>query len=621
MSNTITRTQLPPTRSGSRRLPLEEFKSSQAMTENRAQTPEIPNDDLVQMRHTSSASLIAAYNRASGGHAVETIKPLSNNPLLKLSKEEKPKRDYIKYPFMLYEDSDHYYYSDNSQNFWQETRSNMEESKNEKTKDISSGVTNFEEGDDELREELYDVHTQTKAKTLWALSSGLSTLEKSSSPFGRDEKVVNLDVKSIISRPSSSRSSRSARSNPLVPGPFRDLIDAVDASGTKFQEIDESKDPTKRTYMTDARGRSVSSIYHPNTKRPSRISNLVENVAITNESLYTYISTENVTILDLERCVDIGNKVLKSIGEFCPRLKSLNLQHCSQLRDSTIRIIVNGCADLQNINIGMCHLITDDSIVEIFTHCRKLTVMSLHSCELVTGEISFPLTKNTPNLQVVDISYCTKFSDIALQFLSEYCPNLHHLDISGCPLIQDEGLISICKHCPQLRTLRATILSQPTITNETLSFITNYARGVEVLELSGVFQIRDQTVQEICKFAQRLEFLSLSGCPQITDASIHTISETCHNLKCLEVAGCRKIGVQALLELIHKVTKLRRLVVTRCNISAEELDILQKFTNGRVAVLKQEPKPKEIIREYFTIEKEQPKKKKKVVKKKDKKAK
>ena len=603
-----------PTRGGSRP-PLVPIDSGSYPSRSTSQTPEVPTNELVSMR-PSSSSYLNSYNRT-----VTSTQPKTNF-LKQLAGEEKPKRDYVKYPFLLQDgEEDQYYYSSNAKSFWSESRANVKEAPYEKLKDISTGITDFEPGDEALRDEMHNVINQTKAVTLWALSSGLSNVDTSGSVFSREDNVVNVDVKAILSRPNSASSSKSARMSRAspVPGPFDELIDVIENSGTKFKSVSEMKDPTTRTYILNPSGRSTNTIYHRNTKRPTRLSDLVEHINITNESLYTYISTENVRVLDLERCVDLDNKVLKSIGEFCPRLKTLNLQHCSQVRDSTIRIIANGCCDIQSLNIGMCHLLTDDSLIEIFTHCTKLNVLSAHSCDLITGDTSFPLTKNAPELQVLDISYCPKISDLAIQFLSEYCLKLRHFDISGCSLIQDEGLISMCKHCPQIRTLRATILSQPTITNDTLKFLTNYARNLEVLELSGVIQITDATVAEICKYGSKLEFISLSGCPAISDDSIQSISDYCRNLKCLEIASCRKVGVQALLELIHKVPKLKRIVVTRCNISEEELEILRKFTNGRTTVIKHLPIPKEPTPEYFCVVKE-PTKKKGVTRKKKKKA-
>ncbi|KAL9642582.1 hypothetical protein ABK040_011147 [Willaertia magna] len=407
--------------------------------------------------------------------------------------------------------------------------------------------------------------------------------------------------------------------------PFEDLIDSVGSSGKYYQSTifnnsdkmsvnSQQSDSTWRTYMTSETGRTVSSIYHPNTRRPSRIKHFIEKSVVTNESLYKYISTENVRHLNLERCIYIDNKILKSIGEYCSKLETLNLQHCTQLKDSTIRVIVNGCPDIKSLNIGMCHLITDESIFEIFLHCKKLQVLSLHSCDLVTGETSFANVKYCKTLQILDISYCSKFTDLGLEFISEYCTSLKHLDISGCSKITDDGIIAVCQHCTQLKTLRAMIMSTTLISNNTLSIFTKCAANLVVLEIPGMIQLTDESVIEICKYGINLEYLSLSGCFLITDRSIQAIQENCKQMKCVEIASCKKVGVQSLLELIHGVQKLKRLVITGCNISMEEEEILKNLTNGRVEIVKQKTRKIETPKEYFTIVQEKEKKIKKTKK-------
>lgn len=50
-------------------------------------------------------------------------------------------------------------------------------------------------------------------------------------------------------------------------------------------------DGTERKYTTSPSGRTVDTIFHPKTKRPSRIFNFMKRSSITNDSLYTYITT------------------------------------------------------------------------------------------------------------------------------------------------------------------------------------------------------------------------------------------------------------------------------------------------------------------------------------------
>ncbi|KAL0476917.1 hypothetical protein AKO1_006487 [Acrasis kona] len=385
-------------------------------------------------------------------------------------------------------------------------------------------------------------------------------------------------------------------------------------SGKEYQ-VTNVEDPTWRTYSTSASGRAISSIYHPATKRASRMASFMEKSNITNESLYMYITTESVQELNLERCAALSNKILKCIGEFCPRLTTLNLQHCTQVKDSTVRIITNGCPDLTYVNLGLCHLITDDALSHIFSHCKGLRVLSVHSCERIEGR-SFSDIKASGKLEVLDVGYCVNLADWCLQYVSEYCPELIHLDVSGCPKIGDDGLCSIVQHCTKLETLRCMLCDQADVTTRSLGVLTKFATNLKVLELTGIRQLTDKCLEGIAKHGGNLEFISLSGCVLITDASIALIEENCNNLRCIELCSCRLLSVQPILNLIHAVKKLKKVVVSDCNISESELSILKSYTQRCTIVKHGIPAPPQNEFVCFQVKKATAKKKKKVVKKK-----
>jgi hypothetical protein len=266
----------------------------------------------------------------------------------------------------------------------------------------------------------------------------------------------------------------------------------------------------------------------------------------------------------------------------------------------------------------MCYLITDEALTDIFNHCKDLKVLSVHSCDKITGS-SFVGVKNTPKLEVLDVSYCANLADWSLQFVSEYCPQLVHLDMSGCNQIGDDGLCNIVQHCIVLETLRVMLCDQPTITSRSLAVLTKFATKLKVLELTGVKQLNDECVEGIARKGQNLEFLSLNGCTKITDTSINFIEEYCQNLKCIEVCSCRELTVQPLLDLIHSVKKLRRVVISECNISESELSILRSYTQ-RCTIYKHDI-PAEQVQEFVCYQTKKPpvKKKKAATKKKAKK--
>jgi F-box/leucine-rich repeat protein 2/20 len=545
----------------------------------------------------------------------------------------------IRDPSKLLE-KDNNYYGNNAKNFWKD-----QEKYGEPDFYTPSG------GEDDQLLEMSRVSKQSKAFTLWGMSEGTSNLSNKGATnsyfpndFDRYTRVDSerkptqasyffastTDPKST--RPTSAALRKDAKNflgakNPIL-HPILNSNGTLGIKGSEFKKTDIT-DQTWRTYSTSASGRAVSSIYHPITKRASRVSNFMEKSTITNESLYTFMTTEQVEELNLERCSWLSNKVLRGIGEYCPYLTTLNFQHCTQIRDTTIRAITNGCCNISFINLGyvffvfsnfhrMCYLITDEALTDIFNHCKDLKVLSVHSCDKITGS-SFVGVKNTPKLEVLDVSYCANLADWSLQFVSEYCPQLVHLDMSGCNQIGDDGLCNIVQHCTVLETLRVMLCDQPTITSRSLAVLTKFATKLKVLELTGVKQLNDECVEGIARKGQNLEFLSLNGCTKITDTSINFIEEYCQNLKCIEVCSCRELTVQPLLDLIHSVKKLRRVVISECNISESELSILRSYTQ-RCTIYKHDI-PAEQVQEFVCYQTKKPpvKKKKSATKKKAKK--
>lgn len=267
----------------------------------------------------------------------------------------------------------------------------------------------------------------------------------------------------------------------------------------------------------------------------------------------------------------------------------------------------------------MCQFITDTSLEEVFTNCKGLKVLSIHNCTLVTGS-SFHLIHNCKSLEVLDASYCPKFSDDALQLVSEYCPSLSHLDVSGCSCIADDGLSSIVQHCDSIETLRAVLCDQAMLTKHSLGVLTRFGKSLHVLELTGVVQLDDDCVTGIAKHGQALELLALNGCVNITDRAIRAVIEGCVNLRCCEICSCKNVTLNALIDMVYTLKHLHKLVISECNISDVELDILRKTTN-RCTVIKQgtNNKPQTYLVTYTAPKEKGGKKKKKGGKKKKKK--
>lgn len=232
---------------------------------------------------------------------------------------------------------------------------------------VQTAKSLLEELEEEKLDQLKPIFRRSRAETLLRISEGTSQVSQTapnvSYYLNNYEQFVRSDSQmsrrsSIIGASStplySGRSSRRNSARNVISRPTSGASSGR-SSATIFQQASSEEqfiDPTLRTYTSSPTGRKVNTIYHPFTKQPSQIDLFMDKSSVTNETLYTFITTEFVDELDLEHCHWISNRILESIGQFCQQLAILNLQHCIQLVDRTIIVIANGCPNITSLNVG-----------------------------------------------------------------------------------------------------------------------------------------------------------------------------------------------------------------------------------------------------------------------------
>ena len=110
--------------------------------------------------------------------------------------------------------------------------------------------------------------------------------------------------------------------------------------------------------------------------------------------------------LNLARCFQLTNEILKLIGQGCSSLSDLNVEECRSLENRGIFDIVMICPSLHELNLSYCDQLSDQALIEVALHLSQLTHLR--------------------------IMKCIRFTDYGLQELVKLRPTLKYLNIQGC---------------------------------------------------------------------------------------------------------------------------------------------------------------------------------------------
>lgn len=161
-------------------------------------------------------------------------------------------------------------------------------------------------------------------------------------------------------------------------------------------------------------------------------------------------------VLNLCGCVRAAtDKALQAIGRNCNELQILNLGWCENVGDVGVMSLAYGCPDLRTLDLCGCVCITDDSVIALANRCLHLKSLGLYYCRNITDRAMYSLVssrvKNKPGmwesmkdrreeegLRSLNISQCTALTPPAVQALCDSFPALHtcsgrhSLVMSGC---------------------------------------------------------------------------------------------------------------------------------------------------------------------------------------------
>merc|ERR1719331_2347962 len=124
--------------------------------------------------------------------------------------------------------------------------------------------------------------------------------------------------------------------------------------------------------------------------------------------------------------------------------------------------------------------------------------------------------------------------------LSMGCIHLEILDLNGVTQIKDESIKIIAHYCKKLKIIRLKQCFQ--LSDVSILAISSNNTNLQELDVSRTqlgYKITDVSLLSLAERCPGLHKLDLSGCDAISDVGISWLSSGCHALLNLNLNGCR----------------------------------------------------------------------------------
>ncbi|KAJ3300253.1 hypothetical protein HK104_002815 [Borealophlyctis nickersoniae] len=131
------------------------------------------------------------------------------------------------------------------------------------------------------------------------------------------------------------------------------------------------------------------------------------------------IACPNITLLDLEGCVQIHDKGVWFLAANLKRLTHLTLNRCSRITDEGMFPIYEFGANLRCLELSCLPQVFDSSLMAIAKVCTKLEHVNLSGTRVSEGTILL-LMQKAPQLTHLDVSSC--YNLVSLEKIMEEKP-------------------------------------------------------------------------------------------------------------------------------------------------------------------------------------------------------
>lgn len=158
--------------------------------------------------------------------------------------------------------------------------------------------------------------------------------------------------------------------------------------------------------------------------------------------------------LELNSCSWLNRKTLNLMISICPKLHGLSLESNPQL-DYQIWADLQKLPYLLLLDLARCVQIGDEDLRLILESCDSLVSLNLEECRSITDAGFSDISHLNPHLTSLNLSR-TEISDLPLIEIATYCTELIHLNLTRCDKITDKGVLESIRVAKKLRKIIIT---------------------------------------------------------------------------------------------------------------------------------------------------------------------
>lgn len=288
-----------------------------------------------------------------------------------------------------------------------------------------------------------------------------------------------------------------------------------------------------------------------------------------------------VQVLNLKDVYTLMDKHMEILLPVCPNLVQIDVSGCRRLTSRIARALpINRMSAIRYLSLAQCSGIDDDFFLDSVHLLHSLVYLDVSECNLLTETALFILSRRSSQLLHLSLSGCTGIG--SLQNLNQFstlesfecarCPALEseqvayflraesplrRLVISGNPQIDDQAFDGVESRL----VLQEFVASETNITAASIEKLSQYARGLTVLELNDCTKlVLDSLGEKLGLFSRLTTFLARQ---QMNFAAGALFTSVSHTLKAVDISMSSH-SVQAML-IKSCPTSLTSLAISRCN--------------------------------------------------------
>ena len=207
------------------------------------------------------------------------------------------------------------------------------------------------------------------------------------------------------------------------------------------------------------------------------------------------------------------DKVLKALGQSCPKLRIFKSDHnsdCAVFTNTGLIALSKGCPELTYLHIADATTITDEAVLSVAQYCHKLTSIYIYQNTNITSTAFSVLLRSNPRVTDIKLRYCSLLNDESIQAIAQYCTNLTTLEINDDYKLLSQGVLTVlstgCKVLTEL-TISSTAISDTTITH-----LASHCTKLTKISLLACSNVTQQSLTSLLEEGDNLLMISMGSC-------------------------------------------------------------------------------------------------------------